>query len=118
MRYETIACCSRATKGGTVPLDDGFDTDTTESEMEQRIVCAAIRNDVYDIICSPRHWDSLMRVQVSLSSGKWDMAEQGFVDQHGEFLTREQAFKVATEAGQIIRRCGGDDGKLFSENLY
>jgi len=44
--------------------------------------------------------------------------EQGFVDQHGEFMTREEAHKVAIEAGQIIRRCGGDEERLFSENLY
>ena len=44
--------------------------------------------------------------------------EQGFIDQRGEFMTREEAHKVATESGQIIRRCGGDDGRLFSENLY
>jgi len=86
--------------------------------MERRIVCAAIRNGGYDIICAPRHWDSLMHVQVSLSSGNWKAAEQGFVDQRGEFLTREQAFEVAKAAGQIIRRCGGDEGRLFSENLY
>jgi hypothetical protein len=33
-------------------------------------------------------------------------------------MTREEAFEVASAAGQIIRRVGGDDGKLFSENLY
>lgn len=53
---------------------------------------------------------------------KWlrqlQLAEQGFIDQRGAFLTREEAHKVATGAGQIIRRCGGDDGRLFSENLY
>jgi hypothetical protein len=51
--------------------------------------------------------------------GEWSRPwEQGFIDQRGEFMTREEAHKVATKSGQIIRRCGGDDGRLFSENLY
>ena len=83
-----------------------------------RVVCAAIRNDHYDIICAPRHWDCLMRAQVARSVGAWSKAEQGFVDQHGNFLTREEAWKIASEAGQIVRRVGGDEGCLYSENLY
>ena len=83
-----------------------------------RVVCAAIRNDHYDVICAPRHWDCLMRAQVACSVGAWSKAEQGFVNQYGDFLTREEAWKVATEAGQIVRRVGGDEGRLFSENLY
>jgi hypothetical protein len=64
-----------------------------------------------------------MSAQISASaiaseSYAWNRAEQGFVDQRGEYLTREEAFEVASKAGQIIRRCGGDEGRLFSENLY
>jgi hypothetical protein len=47
--------------------------------------------------------------------------EQGFVDNKGNFLSRKEAFVVAKNAGQLIRRCGGDDaqgGILYSENLY
>lgn len=33
-------------------------------------------------------------------------------------MTREEAHEVAKAAGQIIRRCGGDEHKLYSENLY
>lgn len=46
---------------------------------------------------------------------------QGFVGNRGQFLTREEAWKVALDAGQIIRRVGDDDrngGTLYSENLY
>jgi len=43
---------------------------------------------------------------------------QGFVTNKGEFLTREEAWIIALAEGQIIRRCGGDGEKLFSENLY
>lgn len=84
--------------------------------MERRIVCAAIRRKTGHptIVCGVRHWDRLMLASAFCHDG-W---EQGFVDNRGDFLTREEAHKVATEAGQITRRCGGDEGRLFSENLY
>lgn len=47
--------------------------------------------------------------------------EQGFIDQHGAFMSRREAWEVAEAAGQIIRRVGGDEadgGTLYSENLY
>ena len=87
--------------------------------MEQRIVCAAIKNDYGSIICGPRHWDMTMRKQLELSGERFPASsEQGFVDQHGNFLSRQEALKIAKANGQIIRRCGGDDTGLFSENLY
>jgi hypothetical protein len=47
---------------------------------------------------------------------------QGFVDQHGVYMTREEAYRVAEAAGQIAypERCGrGLEGpKLYSEGLY
>ena len=45
--------------------------------------------------------------------------EQGFIDQCGNFLTREEAWKVAEAADQIIRTGPGFSGPmLYSENLY
>lgn len=48
--------------------------------------------------------------------------DQGFVDQHGVWLSREEAYQVALAAGQIIYpdKCGqGLEGmKLYSEGLY
>jgi len=85
----------------------------------QRVVCAAIRHrDTGHIICSARHFDPLMHQQIKAIGGKWNTAEQGFIDQFGTFLTREKAHFIATKRGQIFRRCGGDDDMLFSENLY
>jgi len=80
-------------------------------DVPRRVVCAALRRRD-TIICGPRHWDSICR---GTSKDGW---EQGFVDQNGVFLTREEAWMVALTAGQILRRCGGDEGRLFSENLY
>lgn len=85
-----------------------------DCRVMRRVVCAAMKDGNGTIICGPRHWDKIMHQNASGKSG-W---EQGFVDQHGEFLTREDAWKIAEAAGQIIRRVGGDGGRLFSENLY
>ena len=84
----------------------------------RRVVCAAIRNDKKEIICSSRHWDRLMSDQVARSIGNWRRAEQGFVDQFGVWMSRTEARKVAAEAGQIIRRFRRDEEELYSENLY
>jgi len=85
-----------------------------------RIVCAAIRDNAGRIICGPRHYDLTMHKTLSymhcLQPPK--LWEQGFIDQNGKFYSRKEAFVIASAAGQIIRRCGGDDGVLYSENLY
>lgn len=47
-----------------------------------------------------------------------DQAEQGFLLSDGTFANRQQALGVARHAGQIIRRCGGDEHALYSENLW
>ena len=87
----------------------------------QRVICAACRKGGV-IICSPRHMDSVARRvidQLEEDDPCWYTAsEQGFVDQFGNFLTRQEAWIVAERAGQIKNRCGGDGVKLFSENLY
>jgi hypothetical protein len=44
--------------------------------------------------------------------------EQGFVDQYGNFMTREEAWEIAQAAGQIRRPEGGAPGTLYSEHLY
>jgi hypothetical protein len=46
---------------------------------------------------------------------------QGFVDQHGVFMDRNESWIVAAAADQINHRVGGDSmdgGTLYSENLY
>ncbi len=85
----------------------------------QYIVCSAIRHPDGDIICGPRHFDTIMVNQIKNGSGKkWVQSDQGFVNQYGKFLTREEAWVIADRNNQIVSRCGGDEGKLFSENLY
>jgi len=91
--------------------------------LERRIVCAAIAYPRIGImLVGPRHFDKIMQDQYdrffSVTPPDGEENVQGFLDQYGEFLTRKEAHEVAKNANQIIRRCGGDEGKLFSENLY
>ena len=85
---------------------------------QPRIVCAAIRNSLGEIIIGVRHFDGSMCEQIKKNPDKWIVTDQGFIDQFSNFHTREEAWKIAIEADQIIRRCPGDEGKLYSENLY
>lgn len=90
----------------------------------QRVVCAANRCADGVVLLGARHWDMMMHKQADQIYGDREIpkpVEQGFIDNRGNFLTREEAWKIAEANGQIIRRVGGDSmngGKLFSENLY
>jgi hypothetical protein len=95
-------------------------SDGTKIEVRQRVVCAAIRKEGR-IICGPRHFDSIMHATMTSSEREtkfWIDADQGFVDQRGNYLSRTEAHGVAVSRGQVIRWVGGDDIELFSENLY
>lgn len=90
---------------------------------DQRVVCAAIRHPDGRLICSPRHFDTtthavLDHLEKTEDIRTWGQADQGFVDQYGIYLTREEAWVIALRQNQIIHRVGGDEGCLYSENLY
>ncbi len=91
-----------------------------KTDVPQRVVCAANRcKDTGAIVLGIRHYCPLMRANISaMNITNLVDFEQGFVDQRGNFLTREEAHVIATREGQIVRRVGGDRVKLFSENLY
>ena len=105
-----------------------------EEDRPQVIVCAAIKSGSGLIACGARHFDDFMRMQIERSGGtrknlpeetvrltdEWTVrGEEGFIDNQGNFLTREEAWIIAEENGQIKYRCGGDEnGVLYSENLY
>lgn len=98
--------------------------------MHQRIVCAANKYEINGeviIILGARHFDQRMVQQINrLPPDIKDRLTkstdcQGFIDQHGKFLTRTEAWKIAEANGQIRHRVGGDSangGTLYSENLY
>lgn len=98
-----------------------YNHDLKDPVPVRRVVCAAIRREDGAMLCSARHFDHSMRLQIDTSvylREQWHDADQGFIDQFGKFMSREEAWQVANAAGQIIRRVGGDDGCLYSENLY
>ena len=97
--------------------------DNNIKKPQQIVVCAACRSGEL-VIAGARHFDKVMRSQIlaikrnNLLGNGW---EEGFIDQFGDFLSREQAMKTALAARQkvdIERGCGGDMTTLFSEGLY
>jgi len=124
-----------ATCGDEPKSKDGIDHTPLPDHDDVRIhtktvvVSAAIRCAKIDtVFCGVRHGDgfmiSQMKAVVNADGGNWHdvlgFQEQGFVDNRYNFLTREEAMKVAKEAGQTIciRGCGGSTTTLYSEGLY
>lgn len=94
---------------------------------QRRVVCAAVRAADGTVLLGVRHYSRDMHEQIAARRDGEKFKhrhdeDQGFVDQHGVFMTREEAFKVAKAAGQVLypEACGrGLDGlKLYSEGLY
>ncbi len=87
---------------------------------QRRVVCAAIRKGD-TLICGARHFDQTMHQQIErmhFNDPRFMRdAEQGFVDQWGEFMTREEAYMVARERGQFLADPIHKTA-LFSEDLY
>ena len=89
-----------------------------EECIPRRVVCSANLFPCGTIIIGVRHWDPLMRKQAKAYGLNKDGVEQGFIDQWGVFMTREEAWIVAEAANQIIYRGNWGSGVLYSENLY
>ena len=93
----------------------------------RRIVCAAIRASDGTLLLGIRHRSADMKMQQAMRvdghkfNGLLDEHE-GFVDQYGQWLSREEAYQVAEANGQLLypERCGmGLEGpRLYSEGLY
>lgn len=104
-----------------------------------RIVCAAVRTPAGLIVCGPRHFDATMWCQIlGVTPGAfrimqqdgtlgplpeaaqhWRGAEEGFIDQLGNFYTREEAWPLALGNNQIDpHESNWQTGRLHSEHLY
>jgi hypothetical protein len=83
-----------------------------------RIVCAAIQLIGGLVVPSARHFDMTMRLVLSSTKLETLGARQGFIDQHGQFYDREQAWDIAKANDQIRRDEGKCTGTLYSEHLY
>lgn len=93
--------------------------------MNRKVVAAACKQEDL-VIVGARHFDKWMHCQLDamktaypkcLSRSKWI---QGFIDNRGNFLTREEAMILVKESGQEfdIERNGGQYKELFSEGIY
>jgi hypothetical protein len=101
---------------------------TQESPAKpRRVVCAAIRAADGFLLLGIRHYSRDMHEQLAVRRDGEKFLhrldeDQGFVDQHGVFMSREEAYEVALAAKQIIDKesCGkGLNGwRLYSEGLY
>ena len=86
------------------------------------IVAAANKLSSGLIVVGVRHHDKIMRKQIE-AAGKIKegrTSEQGFIDNSGNFITREDAVVIAKEAGQLntFREKTWPEHMLFSEDLY
>jgi len=89
-------------------------------QLNRVVVCAAMKMLDGHIVTGVRHYSSEMRQTLLLAYGSGYfrlVVDQGFIDQNGYFLTREEAWKIAEASGQI-RREVATHGVLYSENLY
>ncbi|WES09935.1 hypothetical protein [Salmonella phage SWJM-01] len=94
------------------------------TKFDRRVVAAANKyGDV--IVVSARHHDKLMNTQLKRlkEAGIIETThtrEQGFIDNYGQWMSREEAAVVAREAGQTnqVRLKNTPFKELFSEDLY
>lgn len=102
--------------------DEHYEKVEANSHKElRRVVCAAIRSSKGAIICGARHYDRVMRALAfpnGKREGEWIEVQQGFIDQHCEFLSREEAWAIAKSAGQIKDLNIYSAGTLYSEDIY
>lgn len=89
----------------------------------RRVICAAIRAEQGGLIIGIRHYDAKMADQIFYRIDGHEFQhrndeDQGFIDQFGIYMTRQEAWEVAEKAGQILYLLDGQEGTLYSENLY
>lgn len=96
--------------------------------MRRRVVCAAIRGRDGSLLLGIRHYSRDMYDQIERRTDARNFVrrlgeDQGFVDQHGVYMTRIEAYKVAMDARQPVKLSAciaklGGEVELTSEALY
>ena len=87
-----------------------------EDSGKRYIYAVAIKSDagqVYNLVAPARHHDVL----AVMKEGGAKPKEQGFLDDQGRFVGREEARKIAEEAGQLLERAI-QSPDLFSEDVW
>ena len=83
------------------------------------------KTDKEVVLCGARHGDIFRQLEplgFDPRDGYVEI-EQGFIDHHNNFLTREEAYEHATEIGQLCCRVAHErkttyGTKLISEDLW
>lgn len=87
-----------------------------------KIVCAANKLiETNEMILGIRHFDDRMNFVATCVGFPFKNQDviQGFIANDGKFYNRKDAYVIAKDANQIVRKEGGYDGdELFSEDLY
>ena len=105
---------------------DQFYGETTGQHMVRFVVCAANKFDDL-IVVGYRHYCPIMNQLIDAlpssyqaTQNKCKRENQGFIDNTGQFLTREEAYHLAISVGQITEesKVAPTKNKLFSEDLY
>ena len=93
----------------------------TVNGFPRTVVCAANKyHPCGTIVLGIRHYCPLMRQSVKALGVPLRDEEQGFVDQWGNFMSREEAWFVleTNERGRINKDRNGCKGTLYSKGLY
>lgn len=109
-------------------LDLGYPKDKMLQDYLRRITplperfvagVANVFEDVtYRLFPPNRHRDVIRSALMHINRLPFSGYEQGFFDNQGVFLTRQDAWAVALSAGQIINPNSPTAGTLYSEDLY
>jgi len=85
-----------------------------------RLVAAANKLESGLIVVGVRHHDPIMNAQIKASGESHIRCEQGFIDNRGNFLTREEAMPLYHEGRErgLYREKDQPMHMLFSEDLY
>lgn len=101
---------------GQVLID--YDENGVPQFNKRVVITAANRFKCGSVVLGIRHWCPKMCEMVDRLGLDSADHEQGFVDQFGHFLTREEAFMVVYVNNQKLRMPPLEDGVLYSENLH
>lgn len=100
-------------------------TEVMEFQKRQKVVCAAIQLKDGLVVTGARHFCPTMVAQLERIKNLDDpigfaaTSEQGFIDQWGNFLTRQQAYVIAERQDQFKGEgAPHTKGCLYSEDLY
>jgi len=95
-------------------LENAIDTAVWYEAKIKIVSCAILGLDgIINSRPAPARHHHILNLHGGLADGL-----QGFLTNEGRFVNRKGAWKIAEEAGQIVKRCGGDGDRLFSENLW